>query len=87
MRADIGTKWREFGRRLKIKEGKLDSINKAQNEIECKVDEIFKAFEHQCRDQCLDEFMYVERICTALVDTRRKDLSREVIKIMGRKLI
>lgn len=78
IREDIGTKWRDFGRNLELKEGKLDSINYEHNEVECKVNEIFKVLQ----GQRLDEFMYVEKICNSLIDSRRKDLAKEVLIIM-----
>lgn len=78
IRDDIGTKWREFGRNLQIKEGKLDSIDYEHKEIERKIDAIFNVLE----GQCLDEFMYVEEICNSLVVSRRKDLAKDVVRIM-----
>lgn len=78
IRSEIETKWWEFGRQLQIKMGKLDTINKKHDEVARKVDEVFMEFE---LERC-NEFTYVDRVSNALINSRRKDLSKKVQRIM-----
>lgn len=78
VRTEIGNKWWEFGRHLKIAQGKLDTINSEQNEVARKVDEVFRAFELES----YNEFSYVDKISNALISSRRTDLSKKLYRIM-----
>ncbi|KAJ6633124.1 hypothetical protein Bhyg_15879 [Pseudolycoriella hygida] len=80
VRTEIGRKWWEFGRHLEIKMGRLDEIDEEHRSVARKVDSIFKALEEQNYNQ----FTYVDKICSALTDTRRTDLCTEIRKIMER---
>lgn len=63
-----------------MKQGRLDAINKEQTEVARKVDKIFDEFDKECNN----EVTYVNKVSTALINSRRKDLSKKVYEIMER---
>lgn len=79
IRSEIGCKWWDFGRHLRIKQGTLDTIDSEQNGVGRKVDEVFKVFEKEC---CSNEITYVDKVSGALIKSRRTDLARKVYEIM-----
>ncbi|KAG4076704.1 hypothetical protein HA402_001991 [Bradysia odoriphaga] len=80
IRTEIGNKLWEFGRHLRVKQGRLDAIDKEQTEVARKVDKIFEEFEKES----YNAITYVNKINTALINTRRKDLARKIYEIMER---
>lgn len=75
---EIGTKWRELGRELGLKESQLDQIH-AQNrdDITNKVYEILRKFEEITLPR-----NYYNTMCNALTDVRRRDLTKKLQCIM-----
>lgn len=65
---------------MRVKQGRLDAIDKEQTEVARKVDKIFEEFEKES----YNEVTYVNKVSTALVNSRRKDLARKVYEIMER---
>lgn len=76
---EIGRKWRDLGRELKIKEGQLDDLESKHNTSKSRTLEIFKMFEEKS-----DPRSIVVDICEALIQVRRNDLRKEVEKILIR---
>lgn len=77
---DIGRKWRDLGRELRIKEGQLDDLEiKYSNSSKLRALEIFKMFEDKG-----DPKSIVLDICEALIQIRRNDLRKEVERILIR---
>lgn len=76
---DIGRKWRDFGRELKIKEGQLDDLESRYNTSKSRTLEIFRMFEERS-----DPRSIVVDILEALIQVRRNDLRKEVEQILIR---
>lgn len=76
---DIGRKWRDLGRELKIKEGQLDDLESRYNDSKTRTLEIFRMFEERS-----DPRSIVVDICEALIQVRRNDLRKEVEQILIR---
>lgn len=76
---DIGRKWRDLGRELKIKEGQLDDLESKYNTSKLRTLEIFRMFEERS-----DPRSIVVDICEALIQVRRNDLRKEVEQILIR---
>ncbi|KAJ8974359.1 hypothetical protein NQ317_001320 [Molorchus minor] len=70
---NIGKKWNEFARQLKIPEGFIDQLEHKHNQIGDMVHEILVY--HR---KVSDERYWKIKLCQALENARRKDLSRDV---------
>lgn len=76
---DIGRKWRDLGRELKVKEGQLDDLESKYNTSTSRALAIFTMFEEKS-----DPRSIVVDICEALIQVRRNDLRKEVEQILIR---
>lgn len=76
---DIGRKWRDLGRELKVKEGQLDDLESKYNTSKSRTLEIFRMFEERS-----DPRSIVVDILEALIQVRRNDLRKEVEQILIR---
>lgn len=76
---DIGRKWRDFGRELKVKEGQLDDLESQHNSSKSRALAILSMFEERS-----DPRSIVVDICEALIQVRRNDLRKEVEQILIR---
>lgn len=76
--AEIGKKWREFGRELNVSEGQLDAIDaKHRESMVDKVHATFNKFEEKTKPR-----NRYHAILKALEQVRRKDLVRSVQKLV-----
>lgn len=73
---EIGKKWKDFGRELGIIEGMLDGLDGNINE---RVYKIFQEFEDNC-----PPYERSAKINDALIECRRKDLSRKISDVERR---
>ncbi|RZC33371.1 uncharacterized protein BDFB_010838 [Asbolus verrucosus] len=72
---NIGQKWKDFARVLKIPEGHIDDLGSAYNNTAERVYEILRYHEQN------DRLLWRSNLLSALSDARRKDLRDEVQRI------
>lgn len=75
---EIGTYWRDLARNLKIREGKIDKIDKTYQTLAEKAQEVLTTYKH-----ISDPNRWFFVLCNALEKSRRKDLSRSLQEIMS----
>lgn len=74
---DIGYRWKDFARGLKIREAEIDNLESKYRDISDRMREVLIDFTHSC-----PEHYYRTRIVEALHEARRRDLARAVADII-----
>lgn len=78
---EIGSYWRDLGRNLKVREGKIDEIDATNATVKSKVLKVLEIFDHN-----VDKPKWFYKLCEGLEQARRKDLSRSIQEIMTRNI-
>lgn len=74
---DIGYKWKDFSRALKIREGEIDSLEIKHRDISDRIREVLNTYRRICPAQ-----YFRTNILQALRDARRSDLSIDIANII-----